>query len=284
MRRAHRTATHRSRPLPAAVWVSLAIVVLALLTVIAVPAWSAAQNAGPSPDAARQPSGQPQVSTAPTLSPQATVSPRPSASPQRTVSPQPSAGARDEASDEATAALALLVDVREVSGTSAAPYSRDAFGQAWYDADRNGCDTRNDMLRRDLTDTTLKADTNGCKVLTGTLVDPYSGETVGFVSGTDTSVLVQIDHIIPLSWAWHHGAENWSAEELREFANSPDNLLATIGSINQSKSDSGPDKWLPPAEAVHCTYIAGYVELIAEWDLGVTGSERAFFERALAEC
>lgn len=243
-------------------WANILLLALAVIVVVAVPAaitWTDPRDeaSGSQPQLLPEISGQnPPELTASTAAP----------------------------SDDAADALTLLAGLRDVSGTADAEYDRDAFGQAWYDADRNGCDTRNDILRRDLVDTTLKSDTNGCKVLTGTLVDPYSGETVEFVSGTNTSALVQIDHIIPLSWAWHHGAEFWTLEERREFANSPDNLLATIGSINQSKSDSGPDRWMPPAEAVHCDYTSGYVELLAEWDLGVNAAERAFFESALARC
>ncbi|WP_202980881.1 HNH endonuclease family protein [Microbacterium lushaniae] len=193
--------------------------------------------------------------------------------------PAPVASSRD-----VEHARAALTGLETVSGQSIARYYRESFGTAWHDLDRNGCDTRNDVLRRDLHDTVLKDGTNGCKVLAGVLVDPYTGERVEFVSGTDTSVLVQIDHLVPLAWAWRHGAEFWSDQERLAFANDPDNLRATAGAVNQSKGDSGPEEWLPPSEAAHCVYVSDYVAVLDEWDLGVTGEERTALERVLARC
>ena len=80
-------------------------------------------------------------------------------------------------------------------------YSRDQFGQAWFDTDRNGCDTRNDMLRRDLVDRDMK---NWCKVLAGTRSpDPYTGKKIRFVLGGASEI--DIDHVVPLSDAWQKG-------------------------------------------------------------------------------
>ena len=92
------------------------------------------------------------------------------------------------------------------------PYDRARFGQAWADVDRNGCDTRNDVLGEDLLDPVFKEGTNDCKVLSGTLIDPYDGRRVEFVSGGETSILVQIDHVVALGWAWRHGADAWTDE------------------------------------------------------------------------
>ncbi|MDP3208284.1 MAG: HNH endonuclease family protein, partial [Rhodoglobus sp.] len=139
-----------------------------------------------------------------------------------------------------------------------ADYDRDLFGQNGFDLDRNGCDTRNDILRRDLLDIVLKADTNGCKVLRGTLIDPYSGQAIDFISGETTSFEVQIDHLVPLAWAWQNGASLWTIDRRTEFANDPENLLAVEGGLNQEKSASGPAEWLPPNRAFHCDYAAGF--------------------------
>jgi hypothetical protein len=108
-------------------------------------------------------------------------------------------------------------------------YDRDQFGPAWSDnvavqGGHNGCDTRNDVLRRDLTNIVLKADTGGCTVLSGTLQDAYSGKTINFVRGTTTSSAVQIDHIVALSNAWQTGAQQLSLDKRRDFANDPLNL------------------------------------------------------------
>ncbi|NCV08743.1 MAG: HNH endonuclease, partial [Actinobacteria bacterium] len=84
-------------------------------------------------------------------------------------------------------------------------YARSEFGPAWADVDKNGCDTRNDILRRDLTQVVFKPGTKDCVVLSGVLIDKYSGETINFVRGNSTSSLVQIDHVVALSDAWQKG-------------------------------------------------------------------------------
>ena len=187
--------------------------------------------------------------------------------------------------DAPTSAHVVALDnLTVVTGESEASYDRDLFGQRWADVDRNGCDTRNDILRRDMTELELKADTNGCKVLAGTLTDPYSGDDVAFVSGEDTSRLVQIDHIVPLSWAWRHGADAWKIEQRTEFANDPLNLQATTESMNQSKGDSGPSRWLPAQEPAYCGYAERFVQVLAKWELGIGSLDRAVVRGILIEC
>ena len=51
-------------------------------------------------------------------------------------------------------------------------YSREEFPH-WKDPDKNGCDSRNDILKRDLTKIIFKEGTNNCKVISGILLDPY---------------------------------------------------------------------------------------------------------------
>ncbi len=170
------------------------------------------------------------------------------------------------------------------SGRSGLDYDRGLFGQSWYDYDRNGCDTRNDILGRDLIDVQFKADTNGCKVLEGTLNDWYSGTTVHFVSGQDTSRLVQVDHVVPLSWAWHHGADAWDDETRLKFANDPMNLNATTDVENQSKSDSGPSRWLPTDEGGTCRYVERFLTVLDEYQLGIGVRDRAMMRGVLLEC
>lgn len=192
-------------------------------------------------------------------------------------------GSRAEGS-RAEQVRAQLDALRVVGGTSEADYDRGLFGQAWYDEDRNGCDTRNDILGRDLTSVATKPGTGGCKVLTGQLEDWYSGTTVDFVSGQGTSELVQIDHLVPLSWAWRHGAEHWDSTTLRAFSNDPLNLVATTGQQNQQKSDSGPGDWLPASDAAQCRYVQRFTQVLHDYDLGVNLRDRAMMRGVLAEC
>jgi len=168
-------------------------------------------------------------------------------------------------------------------------YERALFGDSWTDdvtvADgRNGCDTRNDILRRDLLDVVLKPGSNGCAVLSGILNDPYTGTTVEFQRGPATSALVQIDHIVALSDAWQKGAQQWDEWARRNFANDPRNLQATLGWVNQEKGDGDAATWLPPNVAYRCAFVTRIIEVKAAYGVWVTQAERDALARVLSTC
>jgi len=162
-------------------------------------------------------------------------------------------------------------------------YQRDAFGPSWSDVDRNGCDTRNDVLARDLTDVTFEEGTHDCVVLTGTLADPYSDATIGFERGP-RSADVQIDHVVALSDAWQKGAQQWDADRRRQFANDPANLLAVDGPTNSAKGDGDAATWLPPSTGYRCAYVVRQVRVKAAYGLWVTQAERDAMDRVLDGC
>lgn len=163
-------------------------------------------------------------------------------------------------------------------------YSRDEFGPAWADVDRNGCDTRNDMLRRDLASIALKPGTKECVVLSGVLNDPYTAEPINFLRGAETSTAVQIDHVVALSDAWQKGAQQLSAEQRLAFANDPLNLLAVDGPANNAKSDSDAATWLPPNKPYRCEYVARQISVKSSYGLWVTAAERDAMARVLSDC
>jgi hypothetical protein len=163
-------------------------------------------------------------------------------------------------------------------------YSREQFGQAWTDTDRNGCDQRNDVLARDLVDETFRPGTNNCIVLTGTLHDPYTGRTIAFRRGAETSDDVQIDHVVALSNAWQTGAQQFDAATRELFANDPLNLLATDGQTNQDKGAGDAATWLPPNRGAWCGYVARQVAVKAKYGLWVTAAERDAIARVLDTC
>ncbi|WP_156465941.1 MULTISPECIES: HNH endonuclease family protein [unclassified Rathayibacter] len=204
----------------------------------------------------------------------------PAVSPTATTAASPSTAAVGPAAE----ALAALAAIPTVDGFADLPYDRDLFGQAWSDVDRNGCDTRNDILGRDLMDPVFKPGTRDCKVLAGLLIDPYDGTAVSFVSGSNTSRLVQIDHVVALGWAWHHGAWAWSDEQRLAFANDPANLVAASEETNQAKSDAGPGEWLPPARELQCGYIEQFVAVVSAYGLEVTELDRKAAKAVLANC
>ena len=163
-------------------------------------------------------------------------------------------------------------------------YSRSQFGQAWADVDRNGCDTRNDMLKRDLTNIEFKVKTRDCVVLSGVLLDRYSGETITFVRGNVTSMEVQIDHVVALSNAWQTGAFKLTLMQRTAFANDPLNLFAVKGRLNSQKGDGDAATWLPPLKSFRCTYVAQQIAVKAKYSLWVTAPEKEAMTRILAAC
>ncbi|AIY02282.1 hypothetical protein ART_2683 [Arthrobacter sp. PAMC 25486] len=163
-------------------------------------------------------------------------------------------------------------------------YSRAEFGQAWADVDRNGCDTRNDILGRDLGEKTFKPGTRDCVVLTGVLADPYTATTIDFVRGTGTSSAVQIDHVVALSDAWQKGAQQLSPELRTAFGNDPLNLLAVDGPSNQQKGAGDAATWLPPNKSYRCEYVARQISVKASYSLWVTQAEHDAMARVLGDC
>jgi hypothetical protein len=178
-----------------------------------------------------------------------------------------------------------LLDSLAVKGRAAKTgYTRDQFGQRWADVNRNGCDTRNDILQRDLTNILFKPGTRNCVVLSGNLIDPYSGTRIDFVRGNVTSMEVQIDHVVALSNAWQTGAFKLTLEKRTAFANDPQNLLAVKGTLNSQKGDGDAATWLPPLKSFRCTYVSKQIAVKAKYRLWVTAPEKAAMKSILAKC
>ena len=169
-------------------------------------------------------------------------------------------------------------------------YRRAAFGESWTDdttapGGRNGCDTRNDILDRDLVDKTYVAIPRCPRaVATGILRDPYTNATVAFVRGEKTGAAVQIDHLVPLALAWDLGARNWTEETRVRFANDPANLLAVSGGVNQDKGDKQPSVWMPPNGAFHCQYAMQYIEVLRGYGLPVDAPSVPVLRGAASTC
>lgn len=163
-------------------------------------------------------------------------------------------------------------------------YSRAQFGQRWADTDRNGCDTRNDILNRDLVGVTHKPGTHDCVVTSGTLHDPYTAAAISFRKGNGTSEAIQIDHVVALSDAWQKGAQNISAADRLLLANDPLNLFAVDGPANVRKSDGDAATWLPPNKAFRCQYVARQVAVKRNYRLWVTPAEHDAIATVLAGC
>jgi hypothetical protein len=190
---------------------------------------------------------------------------------------------------QSAAALAKLATLPIKGRAPKTGYDRSLFGDAWSDDvtvanGHNGCDTRNDTLRRDLVPVEIKPGSNGCAVLSGTLHDPYTDTTIDFQRGEGTSSQVQIDHVVALSDAWQKGAQEWDEATRRNFANDPINLQTTIASINQQKGDGDAATWLPPNKSYGCTYVTRIVDVKAAYGLWVTQAEHDAIARILTNC
>jgi len=159
-------------------------------------------------------------------------------------------------------------------------YQRTAdFGPAWsLDSDRDGCRQRDDVLRRDLG----AVQTRGrCTVIVGTLHDPYTGSTVQFTKAHADQV--QIDHVYPLGLAWRHGAAGWPQQRRVQFANDLDNLVATSGAANQTKSDQGPGEWMPRHQ-YWCAYAVRYIGVASRYALSISAADLTALTNALGTC
>ncbi|WP_082699334.1 GmrSD restriction endonuclease domain-containing protein [Arthrobacter sp. EPSL27] len=226
--------------------------------------------------------------TAPAAGPAAVENSSATAAPPSAAGATPQAGQVPAADDAQPAsagkALEVLATIPVKGRAPKTGYSRDQFGQAWADVDRNGCDTRNDMLRRDLSSLALKPGTGDCVVLSGVLNDPYTATLINFLRGSSTSDAVQIDHVVALSDAWQKGAQQLSETRRLSFANDPLNLLAVDGPTNQRKSDGDAATWLPPNKSFRCEYVARQISVKAGYGLWVTQAEHDAMARVLAAC
>ena len=193
--------------------------------------------------------------------------------------------ARTSASTAAKPASAALKVLESLTVGGRGPktgYSRAQFGPAWADVDHNGCDTRDDILNRDLSAKVWRAGTRDCVVLSGRFTEPYTGKEVTFSKAKASAV--QIDHVVALSDAWQKGAAQWPASERLAFANDPLELLAVDGPTNEAKGDADAATWLPPNKSYRCTYVVKQISVKAKYHLGVTQAEHDAMARVLAGC
>jgi len=186
-------------------------------------------------------------------------------------------------------AVTVLATLKVKGQAPKTGYSRAHFGPAWTDDNddllgRNGCDTRNDILGRDLARVSFKAGTGSYVVLTGRLTDPYTAQTIGFTRGAATSTAIQIDHVVALGDAWQTGAQNLPARLRLDLANDPLELLAVTGSANEAKSDGDAATWLPPNKAYRCAYVARQAAVKARYGLWVTAAEHDAIAAVLSGC
>ncbi|MEI6307735.1 MAG: HNH endonuclease family protein [Actinomycetes bacterium] len=181
---------------------------------------------------------------------------------------------------DAPTAISVLNKLAVKGRAAKTGYTREQFPH-WSDLNRNGCDTRNEILERDLTTVIFKVGTKDCKVITGSLLDPYSGKVISFSSTKST---VDIDHVVALSNAWQTGAAYFDKSKREAIANDPLNLLAVDYSLNRQKGDGDAATWLPPLKSYRCDYVARQVAVKAKYALWVTAPEKDAIVKILEKC
>lgn len=196
---------------------------------------------------------------------------------------KPGLAALTTAADKAQA-RALIGKVPTKGRGPKTGYSRDEFGYAWMDSApgvpfaHNGCDTRNDLLKRDGDNVRFRSGSD-CVVSSMTLDDPYTGTAIDWTKTKATTV--QIDHVMPLSYDWQMGAAYWTKDKREQIANDPLNLLPVDGPSNEAKSDSGPASWLPPNKTVRCSYAVRIAQVSLKYALPVTSADK---QAMLTQC
>ena len=173
--------------------------------------------------------------------------------------------------DEGIKALKVAPDVRE-------GYARSKF-KHWSDLDKNGCNTRNDVI---LAEALVKPKVDkGCKIVkdTGKWYSAYDGLTVTNFSALD------VDHMVPLAEAWDSGASKWDDARRQVYANDmgdPNSLIAVTAATNRSKSDQDPAEWLPAKDV--CVYVKNWVHVKLRWSLTVDEKELKVLKDTNAKC
>jgi Protein of unknown function (DUF1524) len=215
------------------------------------------------------------------LTPSVTETPEPSVSESATPEPTPSATTSEPTTSASSPALTALATIPIKGRAPKTGYDRELFASDWdYSF---GCDMRNKILRRDFIEFQFRSDSS-CIIATGVLLDPYTGQTIGFVRGVGTSNEVQIDHVVAVSDAWQKGAQQLSSAQRYAFYNDPLNLLAVSGSANAQKSDSDAASWLPSNKAYRCAFVARQVAVKISYNLWVTQAEHDAIYRVLQDC
>jgi hypothetical protein len=151
-------------------------------------------------------------------------------------------------------------------------YDRDSFG-GWSDTDRDCQNTRHELLQQ-LSTVVVRLSQNGCRVLKGRWLDPFTGQT--FFDSSD----LDIDHLVPLKYSWDRGADKWSRAKRVHFSNDLANLFVVKKSINRQKSADGPADWLPPNVKFRCEYILKFQHVVRRYKLAQSAAELHLIEHA----
>ena len=167
-------------------------------------------------------------------------------------------------------------DRRVIKSSDSGSYSRAAFGHGWDDSDGDCQDSRAEALISASSTPVRFARGDGCRVVTGRWISPFTGKVI------QNAAEVDIDHVVPLKWAWDHGASSWPRQKREKFANDPVNLIPVEASLNRSKGARGPKNWLPPSGK--CAYVARFYRVTKTYQLQLSAAEAMWIRDFLQQC
>ena len=241
-------------------------------------------EATPEPDAAPEPEPEAAPEAEVTPEPEATPEPEPEATPEPEpeAAPEPDATPETEADQQPSSVVSevlALLGALTVAAEHTDGYDRDLF-RHWIDADRDGCDTRREVLRDEaVVEPTVG---QGCALANGEWISRYDGATEqGNGRGFD------VDHLVPLAESWESGAHGWSSERREDYANDlgyENSLIAVSARSNRSKGAQDPATWLPPEAGQHCWYAASWVHVKTRWTLTIDQAEASTLRGILNDC
>ncbi len=148
-------------------------------------------------------------------------------------------------------------------------YHRQHFGKGWMDMDHDCQNSRTEALVAQSVGPIRYKTSRDCQVVSGRWTSPYSGDVIYQASKID------MDHVVPLKWAWSHGAKSWSKTQREALANDPANLLAVEASLNRQKGAKGLNEWLPPKN--QCQYILRFERIVKKYNLTLTSTEQSAY-------
>ena len=223
-------------------------------------------TSAPEPEATPEAQVTPEPEVAPEPEPEATPDPETEAAPEPEATPEPEA---DQQPSPVVSEVLALLDALTVAAEHDDGYDRDLF-RHWIDADRDGCDTRREVLRDEaVVEPTVG---QGCALANGKWVSRYDGQTA---EGNGRSF--DVDHLVPLAESWESGAHGWSSQRREDYANDlgyENSLIAVSAGSNRSKGAQDPATWLPPEAGQHCWYAASWVHVKTRWTLAIDQTEK----------
>ncbi|TDD56256.1 HNH endonuclease [Nonomuraea terrae] len=189
---------------------------------------------------------------------------------------KPAAAEQRKRSQAAALARSMLTQLKIARPLSISGYSRAKFQPSWPNR-RGKCSTREIVLARDAR--SIRRDSR-CHPVRGTWFSPYDGKRLKSEKNVD------VDHLVPLSYAWRSGAKRWSPAKRRAFANdlTRPELITVSHSANIAKGGKGPQSWRPQRRAYWCRYATSWITVKHHYGLFVTSRERVALLNMLRTC